>query len=113
MNASLHQDTGATESVASNVQELFDQAREGFETVEAILDVAAVLTALERAPVHQDTHPSHDIRTGGGYAHGRRLAHGSLPKLLAHACGVLQLAMNDVDVLREMAVDALKERRQP
>lgn len=58
--------------------------------------------------MHHDTHPSHNIRTGGGYAHGRRVFKETLPTLLEHAHTLVSLAFNDFDMLREKAVDALK-----
>lgn len=54
------------------------------EIIAALADALEVLTALERTPEHQDTHPSHNIRTGGGYAGGRRISSGTMPRLLAH-----------------------------
>lgn len=91
------------------LEDLFSIAYSGLESVKATLDAAEVLTALERAPVHHDTHPSHNIRTGGGYAHGSRLADGTLPKLLSYARFVLEVAVNDIDGMREKAIDALNE----
>jgi hypothetical protein len=54
------------------------------ENISALADAIKVLTALERSPVHQDTHPGHDIKTGGGYAHNHRLCTATLPKLSEH-----------------------------
>lgn len=73
----------------------------------AIIDAARVLCALERAPEHHDTHPSHDIKTGGGFAHGLKLHNGTLPTLLAHAHYLVAMADNDYDVALEKACDAL------
>lgn len=57
---------------------------DNLDIIAALADALEVLTALERTPVHQDTHPSHNIRTGGGYAGGRRVAAGTMPRLLAY-----------------------------
>ena len=96
------------ETLCDDLQNQFELAKEQIEAATAILDAASVLCALERSPVHHDTHPSHNIRTGGGYAHGRRVFKETLPTLLEHAHTLVSLAFNDFDMLREKAVDALK-----
>lgn len=77
--------------------------------IEAIVDAARVLTALERAPAHHDTHPSHNILTGGGYAHGIRVANDTLPALLHHARTLVQITHNDCGCMQEEAIDALRK----
>ena len=96
------------ESVCEDIQNQFEIANEQIEAAGAILNAASVLCALERSPVHQDTHPSHNIRTGGGYAHGHRLYADTLPTLLEHAHTLVSMAFNDIDVMRERAINALK-----
>lgn len=59
-------------------------AAHSLATIKALAEAVEVLTALERAPIHQDTHPSHDIKTGGGYASNHKLSSETLPKLLSH-----------------------------
>jgi hypothetical protein len=54
---------------ANDVQNSFDIVNGQLEEAMAICNAMEVLFALERAPVHQDSHPSYNIRTGGGYAH--------------------------------------------
>lgn len=94
----------------NEIEDLFRPAYEQCEAACAIIDAVNVLSALERAPVHQDTHPSHNIRTGGGYASGRTIAPETMPLMLAHARSLIEMAMNDFDVLRERAIDTLKEK---
>ena len=74
----------------------------------AIIDAARILSALERAPEHHDTHPSHNIKTGGGFAHGLKLYDETLPVLLEHAYHLVIEANNDYDVMREKAINAFK-----
>lgn len=74
----------------------------------AILDAIAVLCALERAPEHHDTHPSHNITTGAGNAHGLRLRNDTLPTLAKHALDLVQIAGDDFDCVRESVIDFLK-----
>lgn len=76
---------------------------------EAIAGAARVLCVLERAPAHHDTHPSHNIITGNGYAHGLRVSHECLPRLLEHACYLIESSLNEVDCMRERATDALRQ----
>jgi len=76
---------------------------------EAIVGAARVLCALERAPAHHDTHPSHHIITGKGYAHGLRVSHDCLPRLLEHACYLIESSLNAADCMRERAADALRQ----
>ena len=95
-------------SVCEDIQNQFEVAKEQIEAAGAILDAASVLCALERSPVHQDTHSSHNIRTGGGYAHGHRIFADTLPTLLEHAHTLVTMAFNDIDLMREDAVSALK-----
>lgn len=92
------------------VSDLFETAYDQCKTAAALLDAAEVLSALERAPEHHDTHPSHNIRTGGGYAHGRRLQNDTLPTLLAHARYLVKSSMNDFDVMRETAIEEINKK---
>ena len=96
------------ESLCDDLQNQFELAKEQIEAATAILDAASVLCALERSPVHQDSHPSRNIRTGGGYAHGRKVFSDTLPDLLAHASTLVLMAFNDIGVMRERAIEALK-----
>ena len=96
------------ESLCDDLQNQFELAKEQIEAATAILDAASVLCALERSPVHHDTHLSHNIRTGGGYAHGHRVFKETLPTLLEHAHTFVSMAFDDVGRLRERAIDALK-----
>ena len=77
---------------ASNTMGVLD---ERLKAAEAICDAAAVLCALERAPVHHDTHPGHNIVTGGGVAHGERTAHDTLPILLRHARTLIEMSLDE------------------
>lgn len=72
------------------------------------MDAARVLCALERSPSHHDTHPSHNRLTGAGFAHGHTLRDDTLPVMLGHAIGLVQSAINEFDVARETAIDALE-----
>lgn len=83
--------------------------RNELEAAEAIASAARVLCALERAPAHHDTHPSHNIITGNGYAHGLRVPNGCLPRLLEHACYLIESSLNEADCMRERASDALRK----
>jgi hypothetical protein len=68
-----------------DLQNIHDVADSELTVVCHILDACIVLSALERAPEHHDTHPIHNIKTGGGFAHGNRLSAETLPALLLHA----------------------------
>jgi len=85
----------------AEILDLFNEAYAQCEVACAIIDAAAVLCALDRAPAHHDTHPSHNIITGAGYASGRRVASDTLPKILKHARTLVDMSMNDFDVMRE------------
>ena len=78
------------------------------KAVLAILNAAEILCALERSPEHHDTHPSHNIKTGGGYAHGRRLWNDTLPNLIKHANGLVNMAIDEYGVVHEKLFEALK-----
>lgn len=78
------------------------------KAVFAILNAAEILCALERTPEHYDTHPSHDIKTGGGYAHGRQLWNDTLPNLLSYANGLAIMAHDEYGAANEKLVEALK-----
>lgn len=94
--------------ICIEVENLYGVVAEELKSAAAILDAAEVLSALERAPEHHDTHPSHNIKTGGGYAHGRRLLDGTLPTVLSHVRYLVESALNDADVMREVAIEAMK-----
>jgi hypothetical protein len=102
------QATPVAQAAINEVENQYGVIREQLRAVEAILDAAEVLSALERAPAHHDTHPSHGIFTGGAYAHGRRCADDTLPNLLLHAQGLVQMTRNDCDCLREYAISVLQ-----
>ena len=95
-------------SVCDDIQNQYEVAKEQINAGAAILDAAAVLCSLERSKVYQDSHPSFNIRTGGGYAHGRRVFDSTLPTLLEHAHSLVSMALNDVDGMREDAIESLK-----
>jgi hypothetical protein len=71
------------------------------ETIKCLADALEVLTALERAPEHQDTHPGHNIRTGNGYAHNHRVSNDTMPTLLAHINYLASEVDDRLDVLFE------------
>ncbi len=79
------------------------------QAAEATTGAARVLCALERAPAHHDTHPSHNIITGNGYAHGLRVSNESMPRMLEHVCYLIESALNEADCMRERAADALRQ----
>lgn len=91
----------------SEIQDQYALVQEQLKSAAAIVDAVSVLCALERAPEHHDTHPSHNIVTGGGKAHGLGVRNDTMPTLLQHAKNLIELANNDADVMREQAVDAL------
>jgi hypothetical protein len=95
------------QAVSNEIQNLFDAAYEQTKAACAIVDAARVLCALERSPEHHDTNTGHNIKTGGGFAHGCTLSDGTLPAILSHARGLIEISLNDFDVIREMAIDAL------
>lgn len=94
--------------VCIEVENLYGVVAEELKAAAAILDAAEVLSALERAPEHHDTHPGHNIKTGGGYAHGHSLRDSSLPTILSHARYLVESALNEADVMRETAIEAMK-----
>ena len=75
----------AISSLGFDIETRYHFANNQIEAALSIIDAAGVLCELERAPVHQDAHPSANITTGGGYAHGRRSFDSTLPKLLEQA----------------------------
>lgn len=99
----------AAKAAVIRVEDQYIIIDEQLKAIEAILDAARVLTALERAPAHHDTHPSHEILTGGGYAHGYRVKSETLPDLMGHARTLVQLTRNDAACAREEVIDALQK----
>lgn len=99
----------AHETAINALADSYALIRGELEAAEAIAGAARVLCALERAPAHHDTHPSHNIITGNGYAHGLRVASGCLPRLLEHACYLIESSLNEADCMRERASDALRQ----
>lgn len=95
---------------SNRITDYFCVIDEQLKAARAICDAAAVLSALERAPSHHDTHPSHNILTGGGYAHGLRARNETLPTLLKQAANLIDMAHNDADCMREDAIKALSPR---
>jgi hypothetical protein len=93
----------------SDVSDYYELAASQCQGAIALIDAAMVLCALERSPVHQDSHPSFDIRTGGGYARGLRLKKDTLPRLLEQATYLIESSINDADVMRERATNALNQ----
>lgn len=96
------------DAVSRDIEDLAACADSQIKAALSIIDAVCVLSALERTPEHHDTHPSHNIKTGGGFAHGRKLHDDTLPILLEHAHFLVSSADNDYDVMREMALRALK-----
>jgi hypothetical protein len=91
-----------------DLQNIHDIADSELTVVCHILDACIVLSALERAPEHHDTHPSHNIKTGGGFAHGNRLSAETLPALLLHAMHLVGSANDAMCDLKVKAVAALE-----
>ena len=100
-------DSTATK-IANEVQNAFDVVNCQLEAAMAICNAVEILTALDRTPEHQDAHPSHNIRTGGGYAHGLRIQGDTMPILMRHAKALIDMSINDVDVMREQVIDYTK-----
>ena len=96
------------DNTITEIGNIFDVAYQQCEAACAIIDAATVICVLERAPAHQDTHPSHNIITGAGHAHGLRVKIDTLPKMLAHAQSLVEMSMNDFDVMRETAITELR-----
>lgn len=101
---------GLVNALLSDMRNVESVADGTLKDVEAILDAVAVLCALERSPEHHDAHPSHDLKTGGGYAHGTRLHDDTLPRLLNHARGLVQMANDDYKGINEEVVSVLAEQ---
>ena len=78
------------------------------EAALAILDAVCVLCELERAPEHQDSHPSHNIRTGGGFAHGRRVFDSTLSTLIDHAHYLVTSSSDEYNCIHDDVVEVLK-----
>lgn len=91
----------------NEIQDQYALVQEQLKSAAAIVDAVSVLCALERAPEHHDTHPSHNITTGGGKAHGLGVRDDTMPRLLQHAKSLIELANNDADVMCEKAIDGL------
>lgn len=98
------------DSISNQITNYFDVIDEQLKAARAICDAAAVLIALERAPSHHDTHPSHNILTGGGYAHGLKVGNETLPILLKQAANLIDMAHNDAGCMREEAIEALTSK---
>lgn len=98
------------DSISNQITNYFDVIDEQLKAARAICDAAAVLTALERAPSHHDTHPSHNILTGGGYAHGLKVRDETLPILLKQAASLIDMSHNDADCMREEAIEAMTSK---
>lgn len=95
------------DSISNKVTDYFSVIDEHLEAARAICNAVEVLTALERAPGHHDTHPSHNILTGAGYAHGRKVFDDTLPSLLRHAKNLIDMAHCEADLMREETIDFL------
>ena len=95
------------DSTSNKITNYFGVIDEQLMAARAVCDAAAVLVALERAPSHHDTHPSHNLLTGGGYAHGLKVNDETLPTLLKHAATLIDMAHNDADCMREDAIEAI------
>jgi hypothetical protein len=91
-----------------DLKNAWDCADSELSVVMHMLDACRVLAALERAPEHHDTHPSHNIKTGGGFAHGIRLNSETLPGLLQYAFLMIGSVQNDVGYAVEKTLEALE-----
>lgn len=96
----------------NELEELFRQIEGQSEVALAVVDAVTVLCALERAPEHHDTHPSRNITTGAGRAHGLRVANATLPTLLRHARDMIEASCNDADVMHETAIAVIRAMRK-
>ncbi len=67
-----------------------------------------MLSALERAPQGKSSEST--LATGGGFASGIQVRDVSLPDMLKHALCLIDSALNEADVMREIAVNAIKEQ---
>lgn len=99
----------AYETAINDLENSYVMIRGELGAAEAIAGAARVLCALERAPAHHDTHPSHNIITGNGYAHGLRVSNDCLPGLLEHVCHLIESSLNEAGCMRERASDALRQ----
>ena len=99
------------DSTSSKFNDYFALINEQLNVARAICDAAAILTALEKAPSHHDTHPSHNILTGGGFAHGLRVSIETFPNLLKHAGSLIDLAHNDADCMKEAAIESISVQK--
>lgn len=98
----------SADKICTEIADLMCIADDNSKSAAAILDAARVLCALERAPEHQDSHPGHNIKTGGGFAHGARLYADTLPTLLSHAFDLVHRSRDDYGIAVEQALAALK-----
>jgi hypothetical protein len=83
-----------------NTLGVVDRLQAKCDAVQAILDCAKVLTALERAKA---TEQEGTLATGEGYADGHVLADASLPALLAHGYFLMRDIQGDVETLHTAA----------
>lgn len=105
----MAKDNSTATKVVNEVQNTFDVINSQLEAVTAICNAVEILTSLERSPEHQDTHPSHNIRTGAGYAHGLRVYGDTMPILMRHAKMLVDMSINDFDCMRESVINHLQE----
>lgn len=77
----------------------------GLTAAAAILNAIEILDALSNSPEHFDGHPSHGIRTGAGYAQGRKLYSSTIAELASHARCLVQIAMDDAGGFMEKALE--------
>lgn len=100
----------ANKCTPNDVQNACGVVFEQLQAALAICDAIEILAALERAPEHQDCHPSHDIKTGGGYAHDLKTKDVTLPILANHVKTLIDMSINDVDCMREEVINSLREK---
>lgn len=98
------------DGIVNQIHEHFNRCDDDLKTAIAIVDCVRILTALERAPAGAVT-PGKPL-TGEGFANGDTLRDSSMPLALRHAIEMMQMAHNEADVMREMALDALREREE-
>lgn len=82
----------------------YDVLHSDLSAAMAIIDAAAVLTALERAKTIRE---EGSLITGEGFANGYILRDHSLPAMLKHAVSLVDMARNEADCMREDAQEAI------
>jgi len=96
--------TDKTVDYLTEIGNHFDVFTSDVTAARAIVDCGAVLAALERSP----DAPGSEMALGSGFANGLQMRDASLADMLKHALELLDMAHNEADVMREIAVNALK-----